>query len=130
MHRYLLLLMALAGPVLACEVQTDKAWKDEQFGNWVIPVQLRRGERCVMHDQASAEGRKTWEQRWARVEKIGVMHPDKLGRLRREYRAGASQRIDRYVYTAGQQAGEEEVVFAAFPDGKQIRAVAYRLIIH
>lgn len=130
MKRYLLLLLALlAGPTLACQVQVDKAYKDPHFGNWVIPVQLKRGERCVIHDYTSAEGRKTWRELWTPLEKLGAVHPDKLGRLRREYQANTASQVNRYVYTAGQQAGEEDVVFAAFPNGVEKRAVAYRLII-
>ncbi|MDR2305896.1 MAG: hypothetical protein LBE53_01665 [Paucimonas sp.] len=129
MNRYLLLLALLAGQAPACEVQTDKAYKDERFGNWVIPVRLARGERCVIHDYTTAEGQKTWRERWARVEKIGPLHPDRLGRLRREYQPGDPLRVNRYVYTAGHQAGEEDVVFAAFPDGQERRAVAYHLVI-
>ncbi|MFK3776402.1 hypothetical protein [Pseudomonas sp. NPDC089406] len=130
MNRRLLLLLALlAGPALACQVQTEKAYKDPQFGNWVIPVQLKRGERCVIHDYTSAEGRKTWSERWTPLEKLGAVHPDKLGRLRREYQVNATSQVNRYVYTAGEQAGEEDVVFAAYPNGVEKRAVAYRLII-
>ncbi|MGB9088838.1 MAG: hypothetical protein WCC29_04550 [Pseudomonas farsensis] len=129
MNRYLLSLALLAGPAMACEVQVDKAYKDEQFGNWVIPVQLKRGERCVIHDYTTAEGRKTWVERWTPVEKMGAIHPDKLGRLHREYRISAPKPINRYVYTAGPKAGEELVIFAGYPNGRETRAVAYRLII-
>lgn len=122
------LLLACA-PVLACQVDTAAAVRDESHGNYVIPVKVKPGERCVIIDQISAEGIKTRNELWRPVEKIGPSRT-RLGRLKREYKVqGDVASVDRYLYIAGQQRGEDSLRFASFPNQTERRAVEYRITI-
>ncbi|TBU72229.1 hypothetical protein [Phytopseudomonas daroniae] len=123
-------LLVASGWVVACEVDTAAAYRDDTYGNYVIPVRVATGERCVILDQASEAGWKTRRALWLSLEKIGVSTANRFGRFKREYQVdGDVARIDRYVYQAGEVPGEESVVFAAFPDGQERRAVEYRIRI-
>lgn len=122
-----LLLISLQG--LACEVDTAAAVRDQAYGNFVIPVRVKPGERCVILDHLSEEGRKTRINLWVPVEKMGNSTP-KLGRWKREYKVdGDVAKVDRFVYLAGDKAGEDSVVFSSLHGGKERRAVEYRISI-
>jgi hypothetical protein len=114
---------------LACEVDTGAAYRDEVHGNLVIPVRVKPGERCVILDHLTEEGRKTRNELWMPVEKLGNSTP-KLGRWKREYQVeGDVAKVDRYVYIAGEKNGEDSVSFSSFPDQQERRAVEYRIRI-
>lgn len=122
-------LLSVSLQSLACEVDTGAAFRDEVHGNFVIPVRVKPGERCVVLDQLSEEGRKTRSELWMPVEKIGNSTP-KLGRWKREYKVdGDIAKVDRFVYLAGNKAGQDSVVFSSFHGGKERRAVEYRIRI-
>ena len=122
-------LLSVSLQSLACEVDTGAAFRDEVHGNFVIPVRVKAGERCVVLDQLSEEGRKTRSELWTPVEKMGNSTP-KLGRWKREYKVdGDIARLDRFVYLAGNKAGQDSVVFSSFHGGKERRAVEYRIRI-
>ncbi|SDI15710.1 hypothetical protein SAMN05216588_11216 [Pseudomonas flavescens] len=124
-----LVALALVASAQACEVDTAAAARDPQFGNRVIPVRVAPGERCVIIDHLSAEGARTYRELWLRVEKMGPSKT-RLGRLKRDYRLeGENPRLDRYVYVAGNQRGEDSLVFASFRDGQERRAVEYRISV-
>jgi len=83
----------------------------------------------VVLDQLSEEGRKTRSELWTPVEKMGNSTP-KLGRWTREYKVdGDIAKVDRFVYLAGDKAGEDSVVFSSFHSGKERRAVEYRMYV-
>lgn len=122
-------LLSVSLQSLACEVDTGAAFRDEVHGNFVIPVRVKAGERCVVLDQLSEEGRKTRSELWTPVEKMGNSTP-KLGRWKREYKVdGDIAKLDRFVYLAGNKAGQDSVVFSSFHGGKERRAVEYRIRI-
>lgn len=122
-------LLSVSLQSLACEVDTGAAFRDEVHGNFVIPVRVKPGERCVVLDQLSEEGRKTRSELWTPVEKIGNSTP-KLGRWKREYQVeGDVAKVDRYIYLAGDTPGEDSVSFSSFPDQQERRAVEYRIRI-
>lgn len=122
-----LLLISVQG--LACEVDTAAAVRDQAYGNFVIPVRVKPGERCVILDHLSEEGRKTRSEIWRPVEKMGNRTP-RLGRWKREYKVdGDVAKVDRFVYLAGDKAGEDSVVFSSLHGGKERRAVEYRISI-
>lgn len=122
-------LLLASAPALACQVDTAAAVRDESHGSYVIPVRVKPGERCVILDQLSAEGIKTRNELWQRVEKIGPSQP-RLGRLKREYQLkGDVASVDRFVYIAGQQRGEDSLRFASFLQQTERRAVEYRITI-
>lgn len=128
-------LAAAAGLLLAstvaaaCEVDTAAAVRDVTHGNYVIPVRVSPGQRCVILDSLSEAGRKTRNDVWLPVEKLGNSIP-KLGRFTREYQVdGDVAKVDRFVYVAGERSGEDAVVFASFPSGQERRAVEYRIRI-
>lgn len=119
--------LLLAASAQACEVDTAGAVLDSRFGNYVIPVRVAAGERCVILDQMSEEGRKTRNEIWQSVEKLGVSTTN-LGRFKREYQVdGDVAKVDRYVYLAGSERGEDSVVFVSFHSGQERRAVEYRI---
>lgn len=114
---------------LACDVDTGAAFRDEVHGNFVIPVRVKPGERCVVLNQLSEEGRRTRNEIWIAVEKLGSSTP-KLGRWKREYQVeGDVAKVDRYVYLAGVTPGEDSVSFSSFPNQKERRAIEYRIRI-
>ena len=122
-------LLSVSLQSLACEVDTGAAFRDEVHGNFVIPVRVKPGERCVVLDQLSEQGRKTRNELWMPVEKLGNSTP-KLGRWKREYQVdGDVAKVDRYVYIAGEETGEDSVSFSSFPDQQERRAVEYRIRI-
>lgn len=122
-------LLLASGLATACEVDTAAAVRDDAHGNYVIPVRVEAGERCVIIDQLTEEGRKTRHDLWMPLEKLGSSTP-KLGRLKREYQVeGDVAKVDRFVYLAGDKSGEDSVLFASFPDGQERRAVEYRIIV-
>lgn len=122
-------LLSVSLQSLACEMDTGAAFRDEVRGNLVIPVRVKPGERCVVLDQLSEEGRKARNELWIPVEKIGNSTP-KLGRWKREYQVeGDVAKVDRYVYIAGEKTGEDSVSFSSFPDQQERRAVEYRILI-
>lgn len=122
-------LLSVSLQSLACEVDTGAAFRDEVYGNFVIPVRVKPGERCVVLDQLSVQGRKTRSVLWMPVEKIGNSTP-KLGRWQREYKVdGDFAKVDRFFYLAGDTPGEDSVVFSSFPNGQERRAVEYRIRI-
>lgn len=114
---------------LACEVDTAAAVRDQTYGNFVIPVRVKPGERCVILDHLSEKGRKTRSEIWRPVEKMGNSTP-KLGRWKREYQVdGDVAKVDRFVYLAGDKEGEDSVVFSSLPNGQERRAIEYRISI-
>lgn len=122
-------LLLISVQSLACEVDTAAAVRDQTYGNFVIPVRVKPGERCVILDHLSEEGRKTRMELWVPVEKMGNSTP-RLGRWKREYKvAGDIAKVDRFVYLAGDKAGEDSVVFSSLHGGKERRAVEYRINI-
>lgn len=122
-------LLLASAQSLACEVDTGAAFRDEVHGNFVIPVRVKPGERCVVLDQLSEQGRKTRSELWTPVEKIGSSTP-KLGRWKREYQVeGDVAKVDRFVYLAGEKPGEDSVTFSSFPNQQERRAVEYRIRI-
>ncbi|TBU93470.1 hypothetical protein [Phytopseudomonas dryadis] len=127
---WLLGLLLAASRAVACEVDTAAAFRDATHGNYVIPVRVAPGERCVILDQASEQGWQVRRTLWLPVEKLGMLSADRYGHFSREYQVdGERARIDRYVYQAGATPGEEDVIFASFPDGRERRAVAYRITV-
>jgi len=122
-------LLLISVQSLACEVDTAAAVRDQTYGNFVIPVRVKPGERCVILDHLSEEGRKTRINLWMPVEKMGNSTP-RLGRWKREYNVdGDVAKVDRFVYLAGDKAGEDSVVFSSLHGGKERRAVEYRISI-
>lgn len=122
-------LLSVSLQSLACEVDTDGAFRDETHGNFVIPVRVKAGERCVVLDQLSEQGRKTRNELWTPVEKIGNSTP-KLGRWKREYQVeGDVAKVDRFIYLAGATPGEDSVSFSSFAGQQERRAVEYRIRI-
>ncbi|TBU89689.1 hypothetical protein DNJ99_16270 [Pseudomonas daroniae] len=122
-------LLLASGLASACEVDTAAAVRDETHGNYVIPVRVKTGERCVILDHLTEDGRKTRNEVWMPVEKLGSSTP-KLGRFKREYQVeGDVAKVDRFVYVAGDKAGEDSVRFSSFPNQQERRAVEYRISI-
>lgn len=122
-------LLLASGLAAACEVDTAAAVRDDAHGNYLIPVRVKAGERCVILDHLTAEGRKTRSEVWMPVEKLGSSTP-KLGRFKREYQVeGEVANVDRFVYLAGDKAGEDSVRFSSLPNQQERRAVEYRISI-
>lgn len=122
-------LLLASAQSLACEVDTGAAFRDEVHGNLVIPVRVKPGERCVILDHLTEEGRRTRSELWMPVEKIGSSTP-RLGRWKREYQVeGDVAKVDRFVYLAGDKPGEDSVTFSSFPNQQERRAVEYRIRI-
>ncbi|UQY34144.1 hypothetical protein K8U54_20920 [Pseudomonas fulva] len=120
-------LLSISLQSMACEVDTAAAVRDQTHGNFVIPVRVKPGERCVILDHLSEEGRRTRMNLWVPVEKMGNSTP-RLGRWKREYEVdGDIAKVDRFVYLAGHKAGEDSVVFSSSHGGKERRAVEYRI---
>lgn len=122
-------LLLASGLANACVVDTKAAVRDATRGNYVIAVRVAAGERCVILDHLTEEGRRTRNEMWLPVEKLGSSAP-KLGRFKREYEVeGEIVRVSRFIYLAGDTAGEDAVVFAGFPNDQERRAVEYRIRI-
>lgn len=122
-------LLLASAQSLACEVDTGAAFRDEVHGNLVIPVRVKPGERCVILDHLTEEGRRTRSELWMPVEKLGSSTP-RLGRWKREYQVeGDVAKVDRFVYLAGDKQGEDSVTFSSFPNQQERRAVEYRIRI-
>lgn len=82
-------------------------------------MRVAAGERCVILDHLTEEGRKTRNEMWLPVEKLGSSAP-KLGRIKHEYEVeGDAVTVDRFIYLSGDTACEDAVLFAGFPDGQK-----------
>lgn len=122
-------LLLASGLASACEVETAAAVRDATHGNYLIPVRVKAGKRCVILDHLTEEGRTTHSEVWMPVEKLGSSTP-KLGRFKREYQVeGEVANVDRFVYLAGDKVGEDSVRFSSLPNQQERRAVEYRISI-
>lgn len=127
-----LFLASLTLPALACEVQEAKALKEDGQDAYTIPVTVARGERCVVMDYLSERGLKTYRELWRPVEKMGPNYRGLYGRFYREFKVAAEgerAQVDRYIYKAGDAAGQEDVVFAHNPALRESRSVIYRITV-
>lgn len=80
-------------------------------------------------DHLTEEGRKTRNEMWLPVEKLGSSAP-KLGRIKHEYEVeGDAVTVDRFIYLSGDTACEDSRAVRRLSRWPGMTAVAYRIRI-